>query len=190
MEALRDYARAHLAQHVPERPYAKNIEKATWLWAVEQAKKAGRPATYENKQFRSEYKHKIIHIMQELTRDPSKLACELVVKGDRVRVRLRPQPQLVWRLLHKELSSQDLVRVSPDILWPDGPYAKALFKSRALELAREKAKAKDDEDYEGLFKCRKCKSTKTSYYQMQTRSADEPMVRFLARLLFRILSKY
>jgi DNA-directed RNA polymerase subunit M/transcription elongation factor TFIIS len=187
MEALREYARTHLAQHVPARPYAKNIEKAVWLWAADQA----RPATYENRQFRTLYKHKIIHIMKELTRDASKVACELVVvKGERVRVRLTLQPQLVWRLLHKELTSQDLVRVPADILWPDGPYAKALFKARSLELAREKAKAKDDADYEGLFKCRKCKSTKTSYYQMQTRSADEPMVRFLARLLFLLFSKY
>jgi transcription elongation factor S-II len=29
------------------------------------------------------------------------------------------------------------------------------------------------------FKCRKCKSTKCTYYQMQTRSADEPMTTFV-----------
>ena len=29
------------------------------------------------------------------------------------------------------------------------------------------------------FKCRKCRSTKTTYYQMQTRSADEPMTTFV-----------
>ena len=29
------------------------------------------------------------------------------------------------------------------------------------------------------FKCRKCKSTRTTYYQMQTRSADEPMTTFV-----------
>jgi len=29
------------------------------------------------------------------------------------------------------------------------------------------------------FKCRKCHSTKTTYYQIQTRSADEPMTTFV-----------
>ncbi len=32
---------------------------------------------------------------------------------------------------------------------------------------------------EGLFKCGKCKQSKTRYYQMQTRSADEPMTTFI-----------
>jgi transcription elongation factor S-II len=42
----------------------------------------------------------------------------------------------------------------------------------------EKNKSKDD-DYEGQFKCGKCKSKKTDYYQMQTRSADEPMTTYV-----------
>lgn len=32
---------------------------------------------------------------------------------------------------------------------------------------------------EGLFKCGKCGSKKTTYYSMQTRSADEPMTNFI-----------
>ena len=32
---------------------------------------------------------------------------------------------------------------------------------------------------EGAFQCRKCGSKKTTYYQMQTRSADEPMTTFV-----------
>jgi transcription elongation factor S-II len=33
-------------------------------------------------------------------------------------------------------------------------------------------------DYTGILTCRKCKSNKTEYYQMQTRSADEPMTTY------------
>ena len=50
-----------------------------------------------------------------------------------------------------------------------------MLKLKEKELVLERAKAKE-EDYTGLFKCGKCKSVKTTYYQMQTRSADEPMV--------------
>ena len=34
------------------------------------------------------------------------------------------------------------------------------------------------EAYEGILTCGKCKSNKTDYYQMQTRSADEPMTTY------------
>lgn len=30
-----------------------------------------------------------------------------------------------------------------------------------------------------MFKCGKCKKRRTTYYQMQTRSADEPMTTFV-----------
>jgi DNA-directed RNA polymerase subunit M/transcription elongation factor TFIIS len=33
-----------------------------------------------------------------------------------------------------------------------------------------------------LFKCRKCNSRETSYYELQTRSADEPMTQFITCL--------
>ena len=34
-------------------------------------------------------------------------------------------------------------------------------------------------NYEGLFKCERCKGKNTSYYQLQTRSADEPMTTYI-----------
>ncbi len=51
----------------------------------------------------------------------------------------------------------------------------------------EHDKKKDNKNYtikpediqDGMFTCRKCKSKKTTYYQMQTRSADEPMTTFV-----------
>ena len=35
---------------------------------------------------------------------------------------------------------------------------------------------------DGLFQCRKCKKRKTTYYSVQTRSADEPMTNFVTCL--------
>lgn len=178
MEALRDYARQHLAMHVPERPYAKNIEKAVWLWALEETKKASEQPVFENRLLRWRYKQKIKQLMSELTRDASMVACELVVEGDGVRLDMRLQPQLVYRLLNKRIKSQDLPTMRAEQLWPDGPHARAAFKLKEKELSMEKLRVAD-EDYEGLFKCSRCKSKKTSYYQMQTRSADEPMTTYV-----------
>lgn len=39
-----------------------------------------------------------------------------------------------------------------------------------------------NDDNEGIFQCRKCKSKKTTYYSLQTRSADEPMTNFITCL--------
>jgi transcription elongation factor S-II len=79
----------------------------------------------------------------------------------------------------------------PEQLWPNGPWSGAMLKLKEKELMLERAKAKE-EDYTGLFKCSKCKSVKTTYYQMQTRSADEPMVSTTSALfillLFRLLT--
>ena len=37
----------------------------------------------------------------------------------------------------------------------------------------------DNQEESGLFQCRKCKSRNTTYYSLQTRSADEPMTNFI-----------
>ena len=82
------------------------------------------------------------------------------------------------RLISKEVKCKDLVGMTPDMLWPEGPHARALQKHNEREMQLEQIRAKDS-DYEGIFKCKKCKSNKTEYSQMQTRSADEPMTTFV-----------
>jgi transcription elongation factor S-II len=57
-----------------------------------------------------------------------------------------------------------------------------MFKLKKKELEMETARLKQDEDYTGMFQCGKCKSKKTTYYQMQTRSADEPMTTYVTCL--------
>ena len=37
----------------------------------------------------------------------------------------------------------------------------------------------ENEVEDGIFQCRKCGSKKTTYYSLQTRSADEPMTNFI-----------
>lgn len=60
-----------------------------------------------------------------------------------------------------------------------------LVPHRWAELIENKMK-RDKSKYENnieaatdTFQCRKCKSNKCTYYQMQTRSADEPMTTFV-----------
>ena len=58
-----------------------------------------------------------------------------------------------------------------------------LYPEKWAELeAVKKAKylTKSEQEHDGLFKCSKCKTYKTTYTQVQTRSADEPMTTFVS----------
>jgi DNA-directed RNA polymerase subunit M/transcription elongation factor TFIIS len=55
-----------------------------------------------------------------------------------------------------------------------------------IQAKIKKDKSKYDTQQEAMtdtFKCRKCYSNKCSYYQMQTRSADEPMTTFVSKYM-------
>lgn len=47
------------------------------------------------------------------------------------------------------------------------------------KISLDKSTIKKEEIGDGMFTCNKCKSKKTTYYQMQTRSADEPMTTYV-----------
>jgi DNA-directed RNA polymerase subunit M/transcription elongation factor TFIIS len=47
---------------------------------------------------------------------------------------------------------------------------------------RKQVLVNEAKNQDGLFKCGRCRSMKTSYYEMQTRSADEPMTVFVSCL--------
>jgi DNA-directed RNA polymerase subunit M/transcription elongation factor TFIIS len=56
-------------------------------------------------------------------------------------------------------------------------------KISAKRVAFDKDNHEDDVDEseitDGIFQCRNCGSKKTTYYSLQTRSADEPMTNFI-----------
>ena len=175
--ALREYARSGFARALGAGVTARNCERSVYNWAVQHTREIRDDPSWENSSFRCRYKNKAFGLLRELERGPE-VATDLEVVGDRVTVSLNVTPQLVKRLKRKELDSKNLARYSPDVLWPEGPWAKTLFEIKRKDLAMEAAKAKEG-DYVGLFKCGKCKGVKTTYYQMQTRSADEPMTTFV-----------
>jgi DNA-directed RNA polymerase subunit M/transcription elongation factor TFIIS len=174
---LRDYARRGFSGALGEGAAARNCERSVYNWAVQETRRRSDVASWENRLFRWRYKQRVFGLLQELKRGP-RIETHLDVDPGGVRVRLKIAPQLVTRLQRKELDAKKIAWYTPEVLWLDGPAYQALFKLREKELAIEEARTKE-EDYEGLFKCGKCKSTKTSYYQMQTRSADEPMTTYV-----------
>lgn len=70
------------------------------------------------------------------------------------------------------IESYNLVKLSREEL---NPEVWEVLKSKTLNQSIVKQEVQED----GMFKCNRCKSMKTVYYQMQTRSADEPMTTYV-----------
>lgn len=135
---------------------AKNIEVSIFNWCV---RRHPQNANWDDKVFRESYKLRFFEIKRALK-----------------------EGGLFEKLLNKTITAKSIMKMDADTLIPDGPYAKALAIYVQRELDIENEKAKFDEEYEGIFKCRKCNSKKTTYYQLQTRSADEPMTTYVTCL--------
>ena len=57
--------------------------------------------------------------------------------------------------------------------WSD-VFERVAYKALRKQLTVDAESAPD-----GAFTCSKCRSKKTTFYEMQTRSADEPMTLFI-----------
>ena len=174
--ALRDFARTRLSTHFSG-VAVRNAEKSIYNWAVQSTRGQNDVASWENRMFHWRYKQKLTGLLMELGRAPM-AAADLTVTGDRVSLEIRVVPQLVRRLQVKELDMKNLAKYSAEVLWPEGPAAKAAFALKSRDLQMETARAKE-EDYSGMFTCSRCKSKRTTFYLLQTRSADEPMTAFI-----------
>jgi transcription elongation factor S-II len=85
---------------------------------------------------------------------------------------------LIQRFMKGDVNEFDLCSYGPDKLFPE--RYNEIMSTYKSDISKEVVK--QDENVEGLFKCGRCKTYKTTYYQMQTRSADEPMSTFVTCL--------
>lgn len=157
-EPLRNYAREKIAEvyaFPATSAKVRNTEISIQNWVYQQMKPGD--ASWENPLYRQMYKQKLLSILFNLRKNPALVEAIVVTKKQ---------------------NPVELAHMNPEQLWPDGPYSKTMTHLRELELKKDVAKAEADKAYEGILTCPKCKSKKTSYYQMQTRSADEPATNF------------
>ena len=94
-----------------------------------------------------------------------------------VNIRDVSNPQLRVRILSGQLSASRLIMLpASDLKSEDRLREDEAIKEHNLFLARGAAPQEAETD---MFKCGKCKQRRCRYYQMQTRSADEPMTTFV-----------
>ena len=136
----------------------KNMELCTWNWAFRRSSELGDVPATNNRYHVGRYKQKFLSMIYNLKKSPN----------------------LTDRILKGELKTSVAINLSPQGLWPDGPHAKMTEKIADIEMKKlHAANYMHDKDYKGLFRCGKCRGYKTTFYQMQTRSADEPMTVFI-----------
>lgn len=134
----------------------RNLEIGTNNWAINKSLKMRQTPAFDNRKHTERYKQKFLELKK----------C------------LQFSPDLKKKLLNRELKTSMVFDMQPNHMWPGGPYDKRLQASIEKSMKKE-VSIVNEKDYKGLFKCAKCREYKTTYYEMQTRSADEPMTVFV-----------
>lgn len=132
-----------------EEKTAVDFEKAVYNHAVYQAKYNNTPCNWENPQFLSGYKAKAMYV-------------------------LRNHAEMVAIQNSSNITAATIICMKPSDIKPEIWRELIKLKEAKNKLYGIKPKANT-----WSFTCKKCKSNECSYYEMQTRSADEPMTTFI-----------
>jgi DNA-directed RNA polymerase subunit M/transcription elongation factor TFIIS len=168
MSELRDHVRDEFTDIFTTASIAINLEKAIFNFAIRKTKEMNRqnPAiglpSWENTKFVENYKRKFLNLKFNINYPDNDLK-QKIQKMTPLQIHILPNQ-------------------TPAELCPNGPYARMYKEKLEKEITAELKKAQMDESKCGLFTCSKCKSKKTTYYELQTRSADEPMTAFISCL--------
>lgn len=137
---------------------ARNIEKGIYNYVIKLSIEKSIERYWSNILFKNLYQNKFISIISNLN---SKSYIQ--------------NKNLLKRVKKNEIKANDLATLSvydifPEI-WTDMIDKKTKRDKLKYELKQQAMTE--------MFKCRKCGSRKCSYYEIQTRSADEPMTQFI-----------
>ena len=155
---IRQFCRNKFYDLVNNEKIAKNIEIGCYNFTINKAEKENLHKKWENVFFKRIYLNKIKSIYTNLKSDS-------YLKNNR----------LIERLLSKEFKPHELSEMDATHLFPEH------WKSY-LDEKIKKENAVDENVQDAAtdqFKCNRCKQKKCTYYEVQTRSADEPMTTFV-----------
>lgn len=138
-----------------------NLERGIYNYTIQSAKEKNVIRKWDNPYFVTLYLDKFKTIYNNLN-----------VKG------IVGNTELIKRLKSGEFKPHELAFMKPHQLYPDkwNDFITAKIEREENATKIDFSAATDD------FTCWKCKGTKCTYYQMQTRSADEPMTTFVCCL--------
>ena len=147
---------AKLMKQKPTDPIPFNMEKSVFNWAVRETKNKCSVPAWENPVFKRSYKNKFFSIKYNMENS-----------------------NLIERILSGEIKTRNIADMTNVSMNPEGRLAQAIQSRKEFHATNAMKEHSMNDNFKGMFKCSKCKSDKTTYYQMQTRSADEPMTTFV-----------
>jgi len=137
---------------------ALNIERGIFNYALyNYIKKGGVKSTYWCDEFKMYYMHRTVIIYNNLNYKSN-------IKNT----------NLIKRFFNNDFNEFELVKMNPEELFPE-KYTQ-LTSLYGLDKVENTVQM---EVPDGIFKCRRCQSYKTTYYQLQTRSADESLTTYV-----------
>ena len=150
-EAFRKNIKNKLLEKVKTEKNAVNLEKGIFNWTIKECTNRKVVKKWENQYFVQIYL--------------DKLKC----------VYFNLNEKILTKLFNDEITSQDIAFMTHQELDYDRWEKLIQAKNKRTENKCETNIVASTD----TFKCRKCHSKECTYYQMQTRSADEPMTTFV-----------
>ena len=158
---FRNNVKINIEKFMGSKKLAINIEKGIFNYSIRKAKEKNVVRKWENKYFVQIYTDRFKTIYFNLNSEVSSCNQELIAKIKSKEIKAK---ELTY-MNHQEMNRKK---------WEKLIQAKI---KRDKNLTTDNLSASTDE-----FKCYKCKKRKCTYYQLQTRSADEPMTTFITCL--------
>ena len=155
IEIFRSNIRKKLDEILNNEKNSSNLEKGIFNYSLKEADQRKIVKKWDNKQFIQIYVDRLRSIMINLKGDVLKQINEGTIK-----------PHIVAFMTHQELSPER---------WATMIETKTKRDKNKFETNMSAAT--------DVFTCRKCKGNQCTFYQLQTRSADEPMTTFVTCLI-------
>ena len=153
-EEFRNNIKEELNKIILNDKIAINLEKAIYNYTVKEANSVKEIKKWNNPYFVKIYTNHFKRILINLNKNPNLLND---LKNN------KHKPDTLGFMTHQELNPEN--------------WNKLIDKKIKRDKSKYETKQVAATD---SFTCRKCKSKECNYYQMQTRSADEPMTTFVS----------
>lgn len=140
---------------------SRNIEISIYNYSVKKAREKNIIRKWNNSNFKTIYFNKVRSIYTNLNKNT-------YVKND----------ELLDKINKGEIKSKDIATIQNHEIFPRFWKEKIDEKMKRDQLLYQMK----PESMTDVFLCRRCKKRECSYYEVQTRSADEPMTVFVTCL--------
>jgi transcription elongation factor S-II len=148
-------------KYIKEESISRNIEKSIYNYTLNLSSKKNITRSWDNPLFLKIYLSKVRSIYSNIKPDS-------YIKNS----------NFLKRILNGDINIEKISQMTRIDIFPEN-WKQLIDKKVKIDTLKSKLKPEAMTDQ---FKCNRCGSRSTSYYEVQTRSADEPMTQFITCL--------